>query len=228
MTALLDLGLHALRNAYRAGTLDVRQVIEEVLKRIAAARRRQGLDHRACPTRRCGRGPRSSTRGAARSGRLPLYGVPFAVKDNIDVAGMPTTAACPAFAYRREQSRRRSCSGWSRPAPSSIGKTNLDQFATGLVGVRSPYGVPRNPVRSRATFRAARAPARRSPSRAGLVSFALGTDTAGSGRVPAAFNNIVGLKPTRGLLSTRASCRPAARSTASRSSRSPAPMPTRC
>jgi allophanate hydrolase len=133
--------------------------------------------------------------------RLPLYGVPFAVKDNIDVAGMPTTAACPAFGYTP-----------SRSAPVIdrllaagailIGKANLDQFATGLVGTRSPYGVPRNPFDARfipggSSSGSAVAVA------AGLVSFSLGTDTAGSGRVPAAFNNIVGLKPTRGLLSTR-------------------------
>jgi allophanate hydrolase len=132
---------------------------------------------------------------------LPLYGIPFAVKDNIDVAGLPTTAACPEFAYVAEASspvvdRLRRAGG------IVLGKTNLDQFATGLVGVRSPYGVPRNP------FDPAFIPGGSSSGSAvavaaGLASFALGTDTAGSGRVPAAFNNIVGLKPTRGLLSTR-------------------------
>jgi allophanate hydrolase len=133
--------------------------------------------------------------------RLPLFGIPFAVKDNIDVAGMPTTAACPAFAYTPTQSapvvERLLAAG-----AVLIGKTNLDQFATGLVGTRSPYGVPRNP------FNAGYIPGGSSSGSAvavsaGLVSFALGTDTAGSGRVPAALNNIVGLKPTRGRLSTR-------------------------
>jgi allophanate hydrolase len=141
-------------------------------------------------------------------GRLPLFGIPFAVKDNIDVAGMPTTAACPAFAYAPVQSapvvERLVAAG-----AVLIGKTNLDQFATGLVGTRSPYGVPRNPFDARyipggSSSGSAVAVA------AGLVSFALGTDTAGSGRVPAAFNDIVGFKPTRGLVSTRgvvAACR---------------------
>jgi len=131
---------------------------------------------------------------------LPLYGVPFAVKDNIDVAGLPTTAACPSYSYVPQR---------SAPVVSKllelgailIGKTNLDQFATGLVGVRSPYGAPENP------FSSTHVPGGSSSGSAvavarGYVSFALGTDTAGSGRVPAGFNNIVGLKPTRGMLST--------------------------
>jgi allophanate hydrolase len=133
--------------------------------------------------------------------RLPLFGIPFAVKDNIDVAGMPTTAACPAFAYTPSETAPVVLQLLSAGAVL-VGKTNLDQFATGLVGTRSPYGVPRN------LFDARYIPGGSSSGSAvavaaGLVSFALGTDTAGSGRVPAAFNNIVGLKPTRGLVSTR-------------------------
>ena len=123
------------------------------------------------------------------------------MKDNIDVAGLPTTAACPAFAYRPEAH----ASVVARLVAAGalvVGKTNLDQFATGLVGVRSPYGVARRTCSTIASSSAAPARARRSAVAAGLVSFALGTDTAGSGRVPAAFNNIVGLKPSRGLLST--------------------------
>ncbi|HYP77751.1 MAG TPA: allophanate hydrolase [Polyangiaceae bacterium] len=132
---------------------------------------------------------------------LPLYGLPFAVKDNIDVAGMPTTAACPGFAHVATESafvvQRLLDAG-----ALVIGKANLDQLATGLVGVRSPYGVAQNP------FDAERIPGGSSSGSAvavssGLVSFALGTDTAGSGRIPASFNNLVGLKPTRGLLSTQ-------------------------
>jgi len=133
--------------------------------------------------------------------RLPLFGIPFAVKDNIDVAGLPTTAGCQAFAYVPAETAPVVCRLLAAGAVL-LGKTNLDQFATGLVGTRSPYGVPRNPFDARfipggSSSGSAVAVA------AGLVSFALGTDTAGSGRIPAAFNNIVGLKPTRGLLSTR-------------------------
>ncbi len=130
---------------------------------------------------------------------LPLYGIPFAVKDNIHAAGLPTTCACPAFSYVPDRSatvvERLETAG-----AVLIGKTNLDQFATGLVGTRSPYGaVPNtfNPdfVSGGSSSGSASVVAR------GLVPFALGTDTAGSGRVPAGFNNIVGLKPTRGWLS---------------------------
>jgi allophanate hydrolase len=133
--------------------------------------------------------------------RLPLFGIPFAVKDNIDVAGMPTTAGCPAFAYTPAETAPVVARLLAAGA-ILLGKTNLDQFATGLVGTRSPYGVPRNP------FDASFIPGGSSSGSAvavaaGLVSFALGTDTAGSGRIPAAFNNVVGLKPTRGVLSAR-------------------------
>jgi allophanate hydrolase len=131
----------------------------------------------------------------------PLWGVPFAIKDNVDVAGLPTTAACPGFRYLPDA---------DSPAVRLLldagalllGKTNLDQFATGLVGTRSPYGVPRN------LFDPHRVPGGSSSGSAcavaaGIVPFALGTDTAGSGRVPAAFGNIVGLKPTIGSVSAR-------------------------
>lgn len=137
---------------------------------------------------------------AAGNEDLPLYGVPFAVKDNIDVAGLPTTAACPAFTYKPIHDGT-AVSRLRAAGAIVIGKTNLDQFATGLVGVRSPYGVPRN------TFDPELVPGGSSSGSAtavaaGLVPFSLGTDTAGSGRVPAGFNNIVGLKPSLGLIST--------------------------
>jgi allophanate hydrolase len=130
----------------------------------------------------------------------PLYGVPVAVKDNIDVKGLPTTAACPAFAYRPAADAT-AVARLKRAGAIVIGKTNLDQFATGLVGVRSPYGIPRN------LFDARLIPGGSSSGSAlavaaGLVPLALGTDTAGSGRVPAALSNIVGLKPSLGLVST--------------------------
>lgn len=130
---------------------------------------------------------------------LPLFGIPFAVKDNIDVAGVPTTAGCPAFAYVPERSAT-VVERLEDAGAIAIGKTNLDQFATGLVGTRSPYGVPVNP------FDAAYIPGGSSSGSAvavarGLVSFALGTDTAGSGRVPAGFTGTVGVKPTHGIIS---------------------------
>jgi allophanate hydrolase len=131
----------------------------------------------------------------------PLFGLPFAVKDNIDVAGLPTTAACPDFSY---------IPGESAPLVERlveagaivIGKTNLDQFATGLTGARSPYGIPRSPfnpdwISGGSSSGSAVAVA------LDQVSFAIGTDTAGSGRVPAALTATVGLKPSRGLVSTR-------------------------
>ncbi len=135
-----------------------------------------------------------------RRGRT-LWGVPFAVKDNIDVAGIPTTAGCPGFAYT-PQTDAPAVRRLLDEGALLLGKTNLDQFATGLVGTRSPYGIPRN------VFDPKRVPGGSSSGSAcavaaGIVSFALGTDTAGSGRVPAGFGNIVGLKPTVGSVSAR-------------------------
>jgi allophanate hydrolase len=131
---------------------------------------------------------------------LPLYGVPVAVKDNIDVAGLPTTAACPAYAYTPAHDAT-AVAKLRAAGAIVLGKTNLDQFATGLVGVRSPYGVPRNTLRSDLIPGGSSSGSAVAVA-AGLVPFALGTDTAGSGRVPAMFNNIVGLKPSVGLVST--------------------------
>lgn len=131
---------------------------------------------------------------------LPLAGAAFAVKDNIDVAGMPTTAGCPAYAYTPSASatvvQRLQDAG-----AILIGKTNMDQFATGLVGTRSPYGACSSVFDDRYISGGSSSGSAVAVAR-GLVTFALGTDTAGSGRVPAAFNNLIGLKPTRGLLST--------------------------
>lgn len=132
---------------------------------------------------------------------LPLYGVPFAVKDNIDVAGIPTTAACPAFAYTPTADAM--CVTQLRAAGAIVmGKTNLDQFATGLVGTRSPYGAVPNTFNPQFVSGGSSSGSASVVAR-GLVPFSLGTDTAGSGRVPAGFNNIVGLKPTKGRISAR-------------------------
>jgi allophanate hydrolase len=132
--------------------------------------------------------------------QLPLYGVPVAVKDNIDVLGLPTTAACPAFAYSPAYDAT-SVAKLRAAGAIVIGKTNLDQFATGLVGVRSPYGIPNNPMRGDLIPGGSSSGSAVAVS-TGLVPLALGTDTAGSGRVPAMLNNIVGLKPSLGLIST--------------------------
>jgi allophanate hydrolase len=194
----------SLRRRFLSGELSASGLIDEVLRRIA-----EWDDPALWISRTSAAAVRERAReldaeaAADRDiiAQLALFGMPFAVKDNIDVAGMPTTAGCPAFAYTPSESApvvdRLLAAG-----AILLGKTNLDQFATGLVGTRSPYGVPRNPFDPRfipggSSSGSAVAVA------AGLVSFSLGTDTAGSGRVPAAFNNIVGLKPTRGLVSTR-------------------------
>jgi allophanate hydrolase len=132
---------------------------------------------------------------------LPLWGIPFAIKDNLDWAGIPTTAGCPAFAYTPDRSAtviEKLIAAGAIP----IGKTNMDQFATGLVGTRSPYGICRNPYDDKYIPGGSSSGSGVAVA-TGMVSFSLGTDTAGSGRVPAAFTNIVGLKPTKGYISTQ-------------------------
>lgn len=131
---------------------------------------------------------------------LPLYGIPFAIKDNIDLVGIPTTAACPDYSYVPDETAfvvQRLVEAGAIP----IGKTNLDQFATGLVGTRSPYGAVKNPFNSDYISGGSSSGSAVAVA-LGQVSFSLGTDTAGSGRVPAAFNNLIGLKPTKGRIST--------------------------
>ncbi len=189
--------LLALAAGYKAGKYQPLDVVEVVIERINCA----GDDHVWIS-----RVAEDQLRQRARqlmSGRTkgPLYGIPFAVKDNIDIAGFPTTAGCSKFSYEP----RRTAPVVQHLIDAGailVGKTNMDQFALGLTGVRSPYGVPRNPygatyIPGGSSSGSAVAVASR------LVTFALGTDTAGSIRVPAGFNNIVGLKSTRGLLSIR-------------------------
>jgi allophanate hydrolase len=145
--------------------------------------------------------PREIALARARESQGLLAGLTFAVKDNIDVLGLPTTAGCPAYAYSPHADAavvEKLGSAGAIP----IGKTNLDQFATGLVGTRSPYGACSSVFDARYVSGGSSAGSAVAVA-SGLVDFSLGTDTAGSGRVPAAFNNIVGMKPTRGLLSTR-------------------------
>ena len=203
----LDLG--ALRTAYDRGTLTPTTVVDVVLRRIAA----QGDDgvwiSRVPDEQAMERAGELESLDEEARRRSTLYGIPFAVKDCIDVAAMQTTAACPAFAYTAE----RSATVVERLLAAGailIGKTNLDQFQSGLVGTRTPYGIARNPFNSRYIPGGSSSGSAVSVS-TGLVSFALGTDVAGSGRVPAAFNNVIGLKPSRGLISA-ARCVPAARS----------------
>jgi allophanate hydrolase len=194
------LDLSSLHRLYRTGEASPREVLASVLARMA--------DY-SDPAVWIDRLPRESVlteavrveKRRAAGEALPLYGVPFAVKDNIDVAGRPTTAGCPAFAAVADRSAP-VVTHLQRAGAVLVGKTNLDQFSTGLAGDRSPYGACRNAllpgcISGGSSSGSAVAVA------AGLVSFALGTDTAGSGRVPAGCNNIVGLKPTPGLVSTR-------------------------
>jgi allophanate hydrolase len=192
----LGFDLASLRTAYASGVAP-RAVVAEALRRIGTDPQHawiqllQGEQLEPILQRLEGGSPAT----------LPLFGVPFAIKDNIDLAGVATTAACAQFAYRPTDSAfvvARLIAAGAVP----LGKTNLDQFATGLNGTRSPYGACQN------AFDGAYISGGSSSGSAvavalGQVCFALGTDTAGSGRVPAAFNNIVGLKPTRGWLSTR-------------------------
>ncbi len=177
-------------------------VMEETLARLAAydVHQPQVWIARASPEALLAAARAIDARVAAGE-HLPLAGVPFAAKDNIDVAGLETTAACPAFAYRPERSAK-VIERLEAAGAICIGKTNLDQFATGLVGTRSPYGIPRNAY-NRDYVSGGSSSGSAIAVAAGLVAFALGTDTAGSGRVPAAFNHLVGLKPSKGRWSTR-------------------------
>lgn len=198
MSQLLnDLSLNTLRTAYRTGIITPVQVIELIYERIAKVTHNPIWITLRSPDEVIAEMQALAQYAAP---ELPLLGIPFAVKDNIDVKGLPTTAACPSFSYSPD----RHAAVVARLVAAGavvIGKTNLDQFATGLVGTRSPYGACQNAydpeyISGGSSSGSAIAVAK------GLVSFALGTDTAGSGRVPAGFNNIVGLKPTRGLIST--------------------------
>ena len=195
----LCLDLQTVESGYRAGRFSPTELIVDMAERSSTEEATGVWIHCVAKDDLVRRIREVEARLAAGTS-LPLFGVPFAVKDNIDVAGMPTTAACPAFAY----TPKRSAIAVERLLEAGaivLGKTNLDQFATGLVGTRSPYGIPRNPF-DRRYISGGSSSGSAVAVATGMATFALGTDTAGSGRVPAAFNNIVGLKPSRGLIST--------------------------
>ncbi|WP_445679955.1 allophanate hydrolase [Radicibacter daui] len=192
-----DLAIPALRDAYRGGTLTPARLVPELM---AAIRRHAERDPAVWIYLRPEADILAEAEALARQGAqaLPLYGIPFAIKDNIDAGGMPTTAACPEFTYVAGKDAA-VVERLRKAGALLIGKTNLDQFATGLNGTRSPYGAPRNPLNPEFVSGGSSSGSAAAVS-AGLVSFSLGTDTAGSGRVPAAFCNLIGLKPTRGLI----------------------------
>lgn len=194
----MNFDLTTLRRAYTDGSLTPAQVVEEVLRRA---------EDKRFPNVWIEKVDREKLLALARAlpskptPQLPLYGVPFAIKDNIDLAEIKTTAACPDFAYLPPASAtvvEKLIAAGALP----IGKTNLDQFATGLVGTRSPFGICESVFDAKYISGGSSSGSAVAVA-AGMVAFALGTDTAGSGRVPAAFNHIVGHKPTRGLLSNR-------------------------
>ena len=197
----IDFSIPALRAAYASGRLTPGRVLDEALARMQAAGDNPVWICRVPEAAARARAAALESLPAAERDRLPLYGIPFAVKDNIDVEGLPTTAACASYAY----APARSATAVRRLLDAGamlLGKTNLDQFATGLVGTRSPWGACRNSFDERYISGGSSSGSAVCVA-TGMSSFSLGTDTAGSGRVPAAFNNLVGLKPTRGLVSTR-------------------------
>ncbi|OEC35676.1 allophanate hydrolase [Pseudomonas cuatrocienegasensis] len=198
MPHTFDLRLGALKTAYSNGNLSPRQLIAALRDKAAALNPEFNLFIHLLTEAELE--PYLAALDGKSPAELPLFGVPFAIKDNIDLAGIPTTAACPAFAYTPTQSATL-VEQLIRLGAVPLGKANLDQFATGLNGTRSPYGACRNSVHP--DYPSGGSSAGSSLAVAlGVASFALGTDTAGSGRVPAALNNLVGLKATKGLLST--------------------------
>ncbi|MCQ4320231.1 allophanate hydrolase [Stutzerimonas stutzeri] len=198
MTTDFDLRLDTLRAAYSSATLSPRALIAAVHDQATALQAEFKLFIHLLTKDQLE--PYLAALDSKSPADLPLYGIPFAIKDNIDLAGIPTTAACPAFAYTPETSAT-IVDQLITLGAIPLGKTNLDQFATGLNGTRSPYGECRNSVHP--DYPSGGSSAGSSLAVAlGLASFALGTDTAGSGRVPAALNNLIGLKASKGLIST--------------------------
>jgi allophanate hydrolase len=193
--AVGSLDVASLQEAYRVGRCTPEDVVDAIYDRIES-RGDDGVWIQLVPRDEARRAARAVVPGAGR----PLAGIPFAVKDNMDVAGLPTTAACPAFAHVADETAT-VVARLEEAGAILIGKTNLDQFATGLNGTRTPYGIPATPFDPTMISGGSSSGSAVAVS-AGLVSFALGTDTAGSGRVPAAFTGTVGVKPSPGLAST--------------------------
>lgn len=188
-----DITIGALRRAYLAGETTPLEVLTALTARVCDPDQDSVWISTISPEALAARCAGLEAQDPA---NLPLYGIPFSVKDNIDVAGFDTTAACPAFAYPASRSATVVAKAEAAGA-ICLGKTNLDQFATGLVGVRSPYGVPKNPYNPDYIPGGSSSGAGVSVS-TGMVAFAFGTDTGGSGRVPASYNGIYGLKPAPG------------------------------
>ena len=196
------LSIAELQQRYKSGLTDPEMVINSVFDRIE---KYEAIDPAVWISKQS-RGDALaaakalSTKYAAKPSP-PLFGVPFALKDNVDVDGITTTATCPTFAYVA-QSTAPAVQLLLDAGALYIGKLNMDQLATGLSGCRSPYGTPHS-VYSKEHISGGSSSGSGVAVAAGLVSFALGTDTAGSGRIPAAFNGVVGFKPTKGTISAR-------------------------
>jgi allophanate hydrolase len=195
----IRLEVSSLRELYKSGRFRPTEVVAEVYDRITGGSlspvwislvpREKAMSM----ARKLERDPLAPAR--------PLYGIPFAIKDNIDLVGLPTTAACPGYSYTPSRSAT-VVQALIDAGGIPVGKTNLDQFATGLVGTRSPHGACSSVYNTRYISGGSSSGSAVAVA-SGLSSFSLGTDTAGSGRVPAAFNGLVGLKPTRGVLSAQ-------------------------
>ncbi|HEY0906673.1 MAG TPA: allophanate hydrolase [Methylophilus sp.] len=192
----MELTLSHLRTEYHTGRLKPSQMIRQLAEKIHAEDQHHIWIHRLPLAQML---TYAEVLDSLSPATLPLYGIPFAIKDNIDLARVPTTAACPDYAYtpdRHASVVQKLIDAGAIP----VGKTNLDQFATGLVGVRSPYGACQNSI-DPAYISGGSSSGSAVAVALGMASFSLGTDTAGSGRIPAAFNNLVGIKPSCGLLS---------------------------